>query len=161
MTRAMPDNWTMVPGTSVGPIRLGMTATNVEALLGKADERTVVEEDRTVYLSYFGSGLCIRLIDQVVEGVLAYSGRMGGHETMNWSRFKGAFACGLDFGSRAEDVIKRFGPPKHSGSLPDAPIPSNWTAYPSRGVGFDFIEATGEMIYITIFVPRDLTTDEF
>ncbi|MDX2204134.1 MAG: hypothetical protein NW223_15390 [Hyphomicrobiaceae bacterium] len=150
----------LVPGESAGPIRIGMTLTGVEAVLGEPDERSEFEEDRMVYLSYFRLGLCVRIIEGTVEGVLLYSGRLGGHETMKWDRFEGAFDCGLDLDSNAKDVIEQLGPPEFSGRLPDAPIPSSWISYTSRGVGFDFIEATGEMIYITIFAPRPLPNDE-
>lgn len=160
VAESMAETALIVPGRSVGLIDLGMSVKDVEALLGAADERYGIEEERTVYLAYLRHGLSIRFVGETVEAVLAYSGRAGGYETWSWSRFKGAFACGLDFDTRAEDVIRLLGPPEHSGSLTGAPIPSIWTAYSSRGVGFDFIEATGEMIYITIFTPRETANDE-
>jgi hypothetical protein len=140
-------------GDNVVALHQGMSVADIELLLGAPDERTSFEEERTHYLEYFGLGLCIRVIDAVVEGVLAYSGRVGGYETKGWSQFKGTFPAGLDFDARAQDVIDRLGPPENRGSLTDAPIPSHWISYSSRGVGFDFIDATGEMIYFTVYTP--------
>lgn len=140
-------------GANIVSLHHGMSVADLELVLGAPDERTAFEEERTCYLEYFALGLCIRVIDAVVEGVLAYSGRVGGYETKRWSRFGGNLPEGLDFDSRAQDVIERFGPPENSGSLTGAPIPSHWISYSSRGVGFDFIAATGEMIYFTVHAP--------
>lgn len=156
----MSTRATLVPGVRVGELRLGAPRGEVEALFGPPEASRVFEEEQTVYLSYFGRGLDVRVIDGAIEGVLVYSGRAGGYETARWSRFAGAFADGLDLDASLAQVLERFGAPEHAGDLPDAPIPSRWLSYTSRGAGFDFVEATGELIYVTIFVPRRPPAEE-
>lgn len=136
---------------------LGMPESHIVAVLGQPDERPEFEDEKTAYLTYLKLGLSILIEDACVAAVLAYSGRVGGYETMNWSRYQGAFRCGLHFDMLPDDVVRLLGSPEYSDCYPDATIPSLSKSYPSRGVGITFIEATEKIIYIILFTPRIVT----
>jgi hypothetical protein len=133
---------------------VGTSAKDIVAILGAADERCEFEEESIAYLSYLQLGLSILLKDEIVDAVFAYSGRIGGYETINWSRYQGKLPSGVHLDMLPDDVSVLLGRADHSISFSDASIPCLSRAYMMHGLGFQFIAATGEIIYVNVFKPR-------
>jgi hypothetical protein len=148
------------PGRAVGPLRIGMSAAQVEAELG---EPTQIEEflgrgehavARLFYL-YDHLGVDISFVRDssdtwIAKSIFVFTGIAGGYESVR-PGFRGfdpaAPAVDIEFPTK-DDVLAMFGPPPDSGELPMAPIPSTWLSYET--LGFDFVTGTGELISLHI-----------
>lgn len=60
---------------------------------------------------------------------------------------------GIDVDATYADVLRIYGQPTSRGELSLAPVPSLWIDYDDRGVAFDFITETGEMILVKVSRP--------
>jgi hypothetical protein len=140
----------IVIGKSIGALRVGMRIDEVKKVLGEPDEVS-----NGVYYSYHRRGLCILYDDGGVGAkvLFAYTGRKGGYEKDDWTPFRERMPAGLTLDSTLDDVVRVLGPPDSRGELDTAPIPSTWFQY-DRGIGFDFVTATGQLVYLHVSAPE-------
>jgi hypothetical protein len=128
----------VVPLKSVGKVELGMTKSQVRAILGTpgVDPSPFAKE----YDQYFTKGISVAYGDDgLVEAIHIYSDIQGGYEKDIWKAFDLRLPSGVKWGAKYDDVIKIYGTPGAKGGLKDAPIPSRWIAY--EGIMFDFTVA--------------------
>lgn len=142
----------IVPGESLAGVALGASPEDVIGRLGEPEEITDFDEDVQFY-SYQSRGLSFRFEQGVLVAGFAYSGRKGGYETGDYARYGGRSREGVGVDISHAEVLRMFGQPGRSGELAQAPIPSRWLDYEDRGIAFDFIVATGELISLNI-APR-------
>ena len=138
----------IMPGASLAGVLLGATRAQVEAVLGKPSSVDTFTD--SYYLEYAARGLSFAVENEVVVWGIAYSGRIGGYEKGEFKRFDGHTPEAVTMDSTEDDVRRIYGEPDKHGDLSLAPIPSNWLNYDSRGLTFDFITATHQLISITV-----------
>ncbi|NUO52808.1 MAG: hypothetical protein HOV80_28520 [Polyangiaceae bacterium] len=143
----------IVAGASMAGIALWASEEELTRVLGKPEEISPGGSEDAHYLSYQSKGLSFLLKRGQVITVFAYSGRVGGYEKGEFRRFDGKTAEGVGMDARYDDVIRTYGEPSKSGELDLAPVPSRWIDYAAKGIGFDFITATGELITINVSIP--------
>lgn len=146
----------IIPGESLAGVALGASIAELERLLGPPPDIAEFAEEGALYRSYPSLGLSFLFERGELTTGFAYAGRPGGYETGEFARHDGATPDGIGFDTSYSQVLDRYGPPSSSGELTLAPVPSRWIDYAERGVGFDFVSATGEMILIKVSRPRAL-----
>ncbi len=143
----------IVPGKSVGGITIGMSEDDVVRVLGKPEETSEGGKPNERYMSYQSKGLSFLTRDGQVATAFAYSGRKGGYETGEFAAFRGRTPEGISMGSTYEEVLRVYGKPTQEGALDLAPVPSRWLAFEDKGIGFDFVIATNELVTVNVFSP--------
>jgi hypothetical protein len=101
----------IVPHTSVGDIRFGMTATQVVALLGEPQRRTANA------LEYTHLGFAVLPNAQGVVQVVMCGDVMGVNRPLALA-FNGRTKEGIGMNSTREEVVKAFGDPSQSQKFP-------------------------------------------
>ncbi len=143
----------IVPGKSVGGITIGMSEEDVVRALGKPEETSAGGKPSERYVSYQSKGLSFLMRDGNVATAFAYSGRKGGYETGEFAAFHGRTPEGISMGSTYQEVLRVYGKPTQEGALDLAPVPSRWLAFEDKGIGFDFVIATNELVTVNVFSP--------
>lgn len=128
--------------------KLGMSQKEIIENLGKPDE--ISRYTDSIYLNYFNLGMSVFFKEGSVVTIFYYAGRKGGYENGRFSQFPGSTTEGINMKSNYKDVIQVYGMPEAEGELSSAPIPSKWIVYKNKGIAFDFIIATGEIITISV-----------
>lgn len=143
----------IVPGAALAGVAMGLSTDELVRLLGAPQDVSEFPEDGALYYSYRSLGLSFLFERGVLTTGFAYSGRQGGYETGEFARYGGATPEGIDVDATYADVLRIYGPPTTRGELSLAPVPSLWIDYDDRGVAFDFITETGEMILLKVSRP--------
>jgi RNA polymerase sigma factor (sigma-70 family) len=127
----------IVPGESVGTVKKGMSATEVESILGKPEKRQgrMMVYDRKLGMSIGQSDFGVAVVF-CGDSMLRYPGVKA---------FKGRTKEGIGMGSSREEIIKAFGPPT---------IATPWNVGQEqleyKAVGLKFVLESQKVINITV-----------
>ncbi len=97
--------WTIVPGESVGPLRLGMTADEVLQAIGPAPPESFGEWE------YPTLGLNVTIGGGRVVSINSGGSSCGDPERLLGKAFPGQFAPGVGMGSTRQEVVAVLGEP--------------------------------------------------
>ncbi len=136
-----------IPGHGVGAVHIGTTEEVLRFILGAPEE--LVEFTGSHYWCYYTKGLSFSFEGHCVDAIFCYNDLKGGYEDGRYQRYHGQMPDHIQLTSTRQDIRQLHGPPDKSGALEFAPIPSDWISY-NKGVSFDFITETHQMIYFTI-----------
>jgi len=143
---AASGNATVIAGKSMGKIELGMTRARVRELLGEPSPQTDPDDS---FDQYYPLGLSVAYDDGgLVLALHAFSGTNAGYETEPWAHFDLRTPEGITFDMTEQEVVAKMGPPKRSGALDHAPIPSNWIDY--GPIQFDFISSNHHLFHVVV-----------
>jgi len=135
------------PGCFIGPVRLGMSRTEVRAAVGVEPE---VDEDTPEFDQFPTRGLEVQFDDKgVASAIHAYSAERAGYETRTRTAFPLQGPDGMHWGMTAEQVIAVMGSKGKTGDLSGAPVPTNWMSY--SNIMFDFVTSTGHLFHVVVY----------
>lgn len=137
------NSWTWAPGVAIGPVRLGMSRSEVQAAIG-APEREM--QGAWDYPSAAMSVL-FGLADDKVSAILAGSRTAGPGFA---ERFKGRSAEGIGIGSRRADVVSAFGTP------PFSHIQGDWEVFVFASRGLEIALKDSAVGSFSIRGPREI-----
>src|ERR1035437_4050080 len=135
----------IVPGQSVGKVHKGMTAEQVEAVLGKAEQAPGAGDRWMTYVKHYG----LEVSFDNEKGVRAVFCRGLLPNFPNVKAFKGKTKEGIGIESSRADIIKAYGEPT-SATILDRPSDGSCESLAYKQLGLEFSLLKGRLFDIVV-----------